>query len=339
MKTDPKLFRTDTGSLPILEKHNVKQVSTHHHAGKKNHKDWVEIPPKESYKFPKIQGPGVINCIWFTISPYKNWFVWNIYKFLKYSQMDSLRRVLIRIYYDDEEEPSVEVPLGDFFGVGFGRYVHYHSKYLGMTSGGFFSYIPMPFRESCQVEIVNTHRKRAIQSFYGAITYEKLESFPDNFGYFQTQYREEIPCKKGVPYTILEKDGKGHFMGTTLSMHGYSKGIIRGMLFGMFYLEGNLKIFKDDDPNDTPSYECTGTEDYFLSGWYFNKNKFYAPLHGITVRTTRWDALFGRSRTSCYRFHEPPISFDEKIKVLIHHGEFDQVKADYYSVAYYYIER
>ena len=64
-----KLFRTDIGNLPRLEKHNIKQVSTHHHAGPKNHMDFVQIAPQTSYKFPLIEGPGIINCIWFTISP------------------------------------------------------------------------------------------------------------------------------------------------------------------------------------------------------------------------------------------------------------------------------
>lgn len=334
-----KLFRTDAGSLPILEKHDVRQISTHHHAGPKNHKDYVEIPPLGSYKFPKIEGPGTLTNIWFTISPFKHGLLWTVYKFMKYGQMESLRKVLIRIYYDDEKQPTIEVPLGDFFGCGFGKYVHYYSKYLGMTSGGFICYFPMPFKKSCQVEIVNMHEKRIIQNFYGSIQYEKLESFPENFGYFHADYREEVPCKNGEPYQIMETKGEGHFVGCTLSMHGYRRGIIWGMLLGMFFLEGNFKIFKDDDPDDVPSYESTGTEDYFLSGWYFNKNKFYAPLHGIPVRTTRWDALFSRSKVSCYRFHEPPISFNKRIKIIIHHGEFDKTKADYYSVAYYYKKR
>ena len=334
----PKLFRTDTGSLPILEKHDVRQVSTHHHAGPKNHMDFVEIEPNGSYKFPLIKGPGMINCMWFTIAPYwRGWnqILWQGYKFMKYSQFDSLTKVIIKIYFDDEKIPSVKVPLGDFFGVGFGKYVHYHSKYLSMTSGGYVSYLPMPFKKSCQVEMVNTHKKRKIPNFYGAITYEKLKTFPENFGYFHTEYREEVPCKKDVPYTILETDGKGHFIGCNISMCGHK----RNMWSGMGFLEGNLKIFKDEDKDNEPSYECTGTEDYFLSGWYFNKGKFYAPLHGITVKNTRWDAIFGKSKISCYRFHEPPISFDDKIRIIIHHGEYDEVKADYYSVAYYYKKR
>jgi len=342
MKEIIKQFRTDIGSLPSLEKHDIRQVSTHHNAGPKNHMDFVELDAQESYRFPLIEGPGIINCMWFTLSPY--WrgitgILWNLYKFMKYSQMDSIKKVLIRVYFDDEKRPKVESPLGDFFGVGYGKYVHYHSKYLGMTSGGFLSYFPMPFRKFCQVEIVNTHPKYKIKNFYGAITYEKLETFPENFGYFYATYNEEIPCKKDIPYTILDTNGEGHFVGTTLNMQGYSRGLWNGMLLGMFFLEGNLNIFKDDDPDNKPSYECTGTEDYFLSGWYFNKNKFYAPLHGVTVRTRRWDALFSRSRVTAYRFHEPPISFNKKIRVIIHHGEFDQVKSDYSSVAYYYKRR
>ena len=337
-----KKLRTDIGSLPLLEYHNIKQISTHHHAGPKNHMDFVSIGPNESYKFEEIEGPGIINCIWFTISPY--WrgtigLIWNLYKFMKYSQMDTLKKVILKIYFDDEKKASVEAPLGDFFGVGFGKYIHYHSRYLGMTSGGYVCYFPMPFRKSCQIELVNTHKKYKIMNFYGAITYEKLETFPENFGYFHAEYREEIPCTKGEPYVILDTTGVGHYVGTTLSMHGYSWGLWHGMMIGMLFLEGNLKIFKDDDPEDIPSYESTGTEDYFLSGWYFNKNKFYAPLHGVTVRTRRWDALFSRSKVTAYRFHEPPISFNNKIKVIIHHGEFDEVKADYYSVAYYYKKR
>jgi len=336
MSKQSKLFRTDTGSLPILETHDIRQVSTHHHAGKRNHLDFVQIEPNEIYKFPLIEGPGMVNCIWCTISPYwRGWLgmLWHAYKFIKFSQMDTLKKVYIRIRFDDEKEPSVNVPLGDFFGVGFGKYVHYHSKYLGMTSGGFFCYFPMPFKKSCQVEIENKHPKYKVSNFYGMVSYEKFDEFPENFGYFHTMYREEIPCKKDQPYIILDTTGKGHFVGVTLSMHGYR----RSGWSGMGFLEGNLKIFKDGE--DEQSYETTGTEDYFLSGWYFNKGKFYAPLHGVTVRTLRWDAIFSRSKVSCYRFHEPPISFNKSIKIIIHHGEFDEFKADYYSVAYYYKKR
>ena len=73
-----------------------------------------------------------------------------------------------------------------------------------------------------------------------------------------------------------------------------------------------------------------------MGGWYFIKGKFYAPLHGVTVKTSAFDSIFKRAKVSAYRFHSPPISYKNKIKVITHHGEFDQVKADYSSVAYYY---
>jgi hypothetical protein len=321
--------------LPRLKSHKSAQVSTHthdfpHHKRRNvHHQDWVKIEPGAKYTFPKIEGPASISCIWMTIlegvatsirEAVRQNMIW---KALRYNRLQCLRDVLVKIYFDDENTPSVSSPMGDFFGVGFGRYVHYNSAFIGMTSGGYFCHFPMPFSRNCRIEIENTGKETPV-TFYGAVTYERHERPEEGMAYFHAAYKREAETREGVPYMILQTDGKGHYVGCVLSMQGKMK----RHHFG--FLEGNPKIFVDSEAE--PSLEYTGTEDYFMGGWYFNKGTFYTPYHGLTIKNWR------KFRISAYRFHPEGIPFNSSIKVIIHHGEFDEICGDYSSVAYWYQE-
>ncbi len=338
------------GYLPYLRSNKVKQVNTQHNQEmkvfflhfnkKKEHRDYTILPPQSTYTFPKIEGPGCISTIWSTIGPsVGHWYnlgMW-ILDLLDYDKLASLQEAWIKIYFDDEKTPSVCAPYGMFFGgTAFGEYTHFHAKFFETASGGYVCLFPMPFAESCRIEIVNTSKKY-IAPLYGAITYNTLEKVDENIGYFHAKYRQDRYPKQGEPYILFQGTGKGQFLGSNVSIRGNKR--LRKPLVepGFFYLEGDCNMYVDNE--ETPSLSYTATEDYFQGGWYFNQGKFCTPTHGVTLRNSAWKSFFpfGRCKISMYRFHYPDaIAFNTACKVTLNHGEWNQVDAHYQSVAYWY---
>jgi hypothetical protein len=138
---------TDVSGLPYLKNSKLIQVSSHDTTGA--NKDFISVLDGETATLMDVEGPGMITRIWVTIASDDPHF---------------LRRIVLRMYWDGETEPSVEAPIGDFFGTGF-EYKHYLSAFVGMSSGGYYSYFPMPFQKGARVEILN-ETGREIQSFY-----------------------------------------------------------------------------------------------------------------------------------------------------------------------------
>ncbi|MHA1264974.1 MAG: glycoside hydrolase family 172 protein [Candidatus Helarchaeota archaeon] len=320
------------GSLPVLHPSTIGQITTQN-TQTDEHRDFVQLPPQESFEFEIIQGPAVISNMWFTIAPFYRTGIGllkTLWRALRYKKLDTLKHIWIKIYFDDESTPSIAAPFGDFFGCSFGEYRPYYSKYLGMTGGGYICMFPMPFQHNCRILITNTHPEKSVHHFYGAITYSKMPSLPDNLGYFHARYRNER-TQKGIPYTILQATGKGHYLGCHMSAVVTNR---FKQLLNLFYLEGDCNIYIDGEK--TPSLSYTGTEDYFMGGWYYNKGPFHAPTHGLTLRGPR-NAILRKSKTCQYRFHFPDaINFQKSIKVTINHGEFNQVSTMHQSVAYWY---
>lgn len=269
--------------------------------------DYVSIEPNETAVIADIQGAGCINRIWITVgSP----------------DLYILRNAVIRMYWDGEHNPSVECPVGDFFGVGFALYKHYTALPLGMSSGGYYCYFPMPFAKSARIELENQSDKK-IYAFYYNISYQKLDSIEEDTAYFHALWRHDKTVT-GENYLLLEAEGRGHYVGCNMSMQGTTP-------FKFWFLEGDEMIYVDGEGHP-PAVHGTGTEDYFNSGWYFNKGTFAAPFHGLTVK----DPL--RARICAYRFHiQDPIPFTERIHVTMEHGGTnDTPGSDYSSVAYWY---
>ena len=368
----------DRSGLPYLKDYRVGQVSTHGHdrpivpllaswkafAGTM-HRDNVPIPAQGSWAFDEMKGPGKIINIWCTVMPPMAWDMEKerlsagvllrnlarIRRLAAYHRLpELLQGVWIRIYFDGEEQPSVNAPLGSFFGVGFGEYKHYQSRYLMMTSGGYVCQFHMPFRRSARVVVTNTHEALSVPAFYGAVTYL---TYPDEKplarqGYFHARYREERPTSAGQPYLILDTntmgvpDRPGHFVGVALHTEATRRQA------GFAYLEGNTKVWVDDEPEQ--SLEYTGLEDYYQGAWYYVRprnrrgSEFSAPYHGLTVKSLNRFGLLGsmllagvrRTRVSQYRFHPEGIPFRRSIRVASHHGEFDEIEGNYSSVAYWY---
>lgn len=293
----------DPGRLPFLKNGKLNQVSSYDTTGANN--DRINIPANEIATIARIDGPGVIARIWITIDSRDPHF---------------LRRILLRMYWDDEENPSVEVPVGDFFGTGF-DYKHYYSQYLGMTSGGYFCYFPMPFNTSARIEVAN-ETDQEIYAFYYHIDYYQLEKPLDkSIAYFHAFWNRDVLTDSPENYTILEAEGEGHVVGLNMSMQSYNR--------SLGFLEGDEMIWIDGEEH--PSVYGTGTEDYFTSGWYFKDGEFSAPYHGLILKDQ------DNGRIAAYRLHVPdPIPFKKSIKFTMEHGHANESMADYSSTVYWY---
>jgi hypothetical protein len=289
--------------LPYLKNSKLIQISTYDTTGGNN--DFISILSGETATIGRIQGPGVIAHMWVTIFSNDTYM---------------LRRILLRMYWDDEKDPSVEVPIGDFFGTGF-SYKQYITPFLGMSSGGYYSYFPMPFNKSARIEVVN-ETGQEINSFYYHIDYHQLNSpLEPNTAYFHATWHREPRTDSKLPFTILEAEGTGHVVGINLNMQSYNN--------DMQYLEGDEMVYVDGEKH--PSIWGTGTEDYFNSGWYFNKGEFAAPFHGLIIK----DDTLGR--IAAYRFHiVDAIPFKKSIRFTIEHGDQNVESADYSGTAYWY---
>src|SRR5437764_3027326 len=269
--------------------------------------DMRAVNPGQTITLLDYHGAGVVHRFWVTIAPR--------------AEMHIHRQAILRMYWDGETNPSVECPVGDFFGVGFGEQKDFVSLPLNETSGGYNCYWPMPFHKSARWTLTNLS-DRKIDAFYYNIDYTALESLPDDLRHFRAQWRRENPTTRDRNYTILETTGEGHFVGTALFMQARKPR-------GIGFLEGDEMIFIDGEPK--PSIIGTGTEDYFSSGWYFDRGVYSAPFHGVTIKDER------QSRISAYRWHiEDAMPYRKSIKATIEHGTNNEVEADYSSVAYYY---
>ncbi|MCB9286533.1 MAG: DUF2961 domain-containing protein [Lewinellaceae bacterium] len=265
------------------------------------------LAPGETLILAEHEGPGVVRRWWVTIAPRE--------------EPELLRHLIVRCYWDGEKEPSVEVPVGDFFGMGFGEWKDYISLPLNMTSGGYNAYWPMPFRQSARITVENTGTL-PVASFYYNIDIRTYNQLPEEALYFHAQYRQ-ARTRPGQPVTILETKGRGHYVGTLLSMQPQ-----RGK--SLSYLEGDEQIFVDGEK--TPGIIGTGTEDYFSSGWYYITGEYSAPYHGVTIKDDE------RGRINTYRWHiEDPIPFYESFRFQIEHGGTnDAPGVEYSSVAFWY---
>ena len=287
-----------------------------------NH-DFISVPPGHTITLLDQDGAGVVRRFWMTISP---------------RNVDTLSQVILRMYWDNETNPSVECPLGAFFGVGFGdvseRYV---SLPMDVGSGGYNCYWPMPFHTHARWTLENRSNTR-IGSFYYNVDYTTFNSLPADLMEFHACYRRENPTAPDRNYTILEAQGDGIFTGVALFMHGLNMGKNK-----LAFLEGDEMMYIDQPnpvpptpphwkhPEAVPQINGTGTEDYFCGGWYFNQGPVCTPYHGCVIKED------DHSRVAAYRWHiEDAITFHKNIRVTIEHGDRDSVTADYSSVAFFY---
>ena len=237
----------------------------------------------------EFQGPGVITHIWCTIS----------HEVPFYS-----RQLTLRMYWDGEEHPSVEAPIGDFFVIGHGVDKSFISIPVRVSSDGRARncYWPMPFRKSARITVTNDSDKRC-RSFYFYVDWQKHPTMADDTAYFHAMYRQEFPCVMGRNYLLADIEGRGHYVGTIQSVYHTSPG---------WYGEGDDFFFIDGEKE--PRLRGTGTEDYFCDAWGFRQQD--GPYYG----TPLWEGRDTGDRGTAYRFHiADPVVFTKSLRAEIEH--------------------
>jgi hypothetical protein len=292
-------------------------------------RDATPVEPGQSTTLLDITGAGVVTHIWFTISS---------------SDPMHLKNLVLRAWWDGESTPSVETPIGDFFGLGLGEYFVYQSALLAVAPiKALNAYFQMPFSTSARITVTNEGKVRT-NSLYYAIDYVTLPTLPADVARFHAQYRQAAPCRgwtndwtnNGSPgindrknldgadnYVFMEAKGKGHFVGVTQAVLQNQTG---------WFGEGDDMIFIDGDK--LPTINGTGSEDYYNGAWDFGLQSFGYQHNGAPYMV---DPERIGGRYCLYRWHtESPITFDESIKVTIEHGHANHRSDDFYSVAYWY---
>jgi hypothetical protein len=242
----------------------------------------------------EVNGEGHIAQFWMT---FPGWF-WQHWNPNAPINQSILKTLILRIYFDGAERPSVATPVGDFFGAGLCQVVSFASLYFGTSSGGFFCKWPMPFRKSFRVEVENLDAEIDTDVFCN-ILYQ-LAPLPEGVGYFHAQFRTGF--NQGPdPVQIADVKGRGHYAGCQLYMQGKEQNYLS-------FLEAPEYVYLDDDW-ETPRLTGTGLEDYFLGGWYFREGTLAGPYHGVPVK----DAL--NASVAMYRVHETDaICFQKRLK-------------------------
>lgn len=211
--------------------------------------DNSSVPPGQTKVLMDVKGPGVITHIWMTfLGPEPHPWARN--------GSANHQEMLLRIYWDGDERPGVEAPVGDFFANSFGKRSEVVSLPVIVEDADSYNcFWHMPFRKSARVEVLNQSEK-PISLLYFNIDWIKKDKIARDTPYFYAQYRQEYPVEKGKDYVILETQGKGHYVGTVMSVRTRSPS---------WFGEGDEKIYIDGEAK--ASIWGTGTEDYFLSAW------------------------------------------------------------------------
>ena len=255
----------------------------------------IHIAGRETVTLADIAGPGAIQHIWLTVHP------------------DHWRRLVLRFYWDNEETPSVEAPIGDFFANGWCERCNITSLPVCVNpAGGFNSYWEMPFRQHARITVENLSPDE-VRGFYYQITYT-LTDVPADMAYFHAQWRRSNPLPYATVHTLLDGvAGQGHFVGTYLAWGVNNNG---------WWGEGEIKFYLDGD-RDWPTICGTGTEDYFGGAWNFEHPRgeygvFSSPYTGLP-QVIKPDGLYrSQQRFGLYRWHiMDPIRFQQDLRVTI----------------------
>ena len=309
-----------------------KRISSFDRSGGNNDR-FENIAPGETRTIAEMEGAGTINHIWITISP----------------EAPELNRsdIILRIYWDGNEYPSVESPIGPFFGQGWDETYPWASLPLAASpvkGNALVSYFKMPFANGARIEIENQADIK-IRAFYYYIDYIEQDIPTENLAYFHAWYNQQVtetppegenewsllsnevgqnPVGE-QNYKIMETKGKGHFAGVNYFVNSPTP---------VWYGEGDDMFFIDGAEKAT--LHGTGTEDYFNSSWCPNE-KYQHPYFGY-ARTP--DDIGWLGRTHCYRFHiDDPIHFDQSLRFTIEHGHNNYLTLEMSSVAYWYLDK
>ena len=314
-------------NLPKARDYVQKRASSYDRTG--GNFDLRRLPAGETLTLLEDSGPGIVTHIWITLTD---------------DGPDELKALVLRMYWDGESSPSVEAPLGDFFGLGLGEYFLYHSIPLAVgPDRGLNCFFPMPFNKSARITLSN-ESDRPVHAVFFNIDYQAYSHplSPDLF-YFHAQYRQATPAhgrnnnwkdnddpladaQKNPDgkdnYVWMEAHGRGHYVGVTMSVLQNQDD---------WWGEGDDMFFVDGAA--TPTINGTGSEDYFLGAFGFGNTAFSYDLFGAPVK----GGQSAGSRSSVYRFHlDSPIPFSKSIRATIEHGHANVRSDNYFSVAYWY---
>ena len=332
-------------SLIVPQAYSVARASSFDTSGR--NEDYWTILPMQSRTIAELEGPGMVSHVWMTIGS---------------TEQYSLRKVLLRVYWDGEREPSIETPIGDFFGLGHGRPATYQCAAFSTSCNSdgdpragvaMNCWLPMPFRAGARFELVNEQEQEPLRNVYFHIDYQRHGELPEQVLYLHASWRRECPCDgwKGEGsveesaewdrrmagpeganlsdegnYLVLAAEGVGHYIGVNLSIDN-----LRGGWWG----EGDDMIFIDRDGKRQwpPDLHGTGSEDYLCHAWGMQKvAHLYA---GESWRET--DQHNDEGKVCVYRYHLlDPVPFRRSIRVSIEHGHANSRSDDWSSVAYWY---
>jgi Protein of unknown function (DUF2961) len=305
----------------------LKRVSSFDRSG--GNADYRQIARGQTLTVLDVDGPGTLTHIWFTLSS---------------REATHLKKLVLRMYWDREATPSVETPLGDFFGLGLGDYYTWESELLSVAhERALNSFFPMPFQKHARITVSN-EGQQMVDAFYFNLDYRAhAHPLPQETLYFHAQFRQAQPDhgwtnewnNNGDPrvndvknldgkdnYVWMEATGQGHYVGVTMS-------ILQNQ--DDWWGEGDDMFFIDGDPH--PSITGTGSEDYFLGAYGFGEHSFSYRLFGAPVKGEERAG----SRSSVYRFHlDSPITFTKSLRATIEHGHANHRSDNFYSVAYWY---
>ena len=282
---------------------------------------YLIVDAGETMELADIRGSGAITHMWITVSAEARW-----------------RNLILRMYWDDQEAPSVECPLGDFFCMGWQQFMQINSLAVCVNPGsGLNCYWEMPFARHARVTLENRNDARI--NVYYQIDYQ-LRALEGEPAYFHAQFRRVNPVPYGDVVTVLDgAEGRGHYVGTYLAWGVHNSG---------WWGEGEFKFYVDGD-TDYPTICGTGTEDYFCGSYDFKDPvsqdhylPFSTPYTGLQVlepnRLYRSQFRFGM-----YRWHLPdPIFFERRLRVTVQAlgwregGRYLPLQDDIASVAYWY---
>jgi hypothetical protein len=277
----------------------------------------VMIEAQQTFQLAWIEGPGVIQSLWFTGRRLS-------------------RDLILRVYWDGQPAPSVECPLGDFFGVGWGPFAQISSLPVAVNpNNGLNCFWEMPFRGDARLTLENRGTEPFV-CFY-QINYSLTPAGPD-VGYFHAQFRRTNPLPYKSVYTLVDGlSGPGHYVGTYLAV---------GVTNSGWWGEGEIKFFVDDDA-EYPTICGTGTEDYFggaydwdVDGQYVTYTTPFLGMHQVL----RPDGLYrSQTRFGMYRWHiADPIRFQRRLRVTLQalgwrgEGRYLPLQCDLASTAYWY---
>ena len=321
-------------SLEQLSRKRVgrsKRISSFDRTG--GNSDRWSLGAGETKVLADITGPGIIRHIWFTIGCDDPLY---------------LRKCVLRMYWDGQDHPSVESPVGDFFGVGHSKVTSHSCAVMNMSanqgqdkSAGMNCYWPMPFARGARISVEN-QGETEVRAWYSYVDYDELDALDASELRFHAWWNRSNPCpppEQPYPvdedgkllnlsdkdnYPFVEAEGSGHYCGANLSVHN---------LYGGWWGEGDDMVMIDGQ-KWPPDLHGTGSEDWFNQAWGSQPHNIF-PYNGVSYHNGIYETY--NERMTVYRYHVvDPIIFSKSIRVSIEHGHANDRCDDYSSVAYWY---